>query len=66
MSDLNLASIQADLGVSLERFSQKREIIQTKTEEADLRKKQLGINQMRKKFDDLAEKIKKKGGEAYK
>ncbi len=61
MSDLNLASIQAGLGVSLERFSKIREIVQTEVEKGGLGKKTLGTNQMRKEFDNLAEKIREKG-----
>ena len=60
MLDLNLALIQAGLGVSLERFSKIWEIMQTEAEEANLGKKTLGTNQMKKKFDNLAEKIREK------
>ncbi len=60
MSDLNLASIQAGLGVSLERFSKIREIVQIEAEEAGLGKKTLGTNQMRKELDNLAEKIRER------
>lgn len=60
MSDLNLASIQVELGVFLERFSKIQDIVQTEVEEAGLGKKTLETNQMRKKFDNLAEKIRKR------
>ena len=57
MSDLNLTSIQAGLGVSLARFMKIREIVQTEADEASWGKKILGTNQIRKKLDILAEQI---------
>ncbi|MCJ1348828.1 hypothetical protein MMC31_007061 [Peltigera leucophlebia] len=57
MSDLNLTSIQAGLGVSLSRFMKIREIVKKEVEEAGLGKKTLGTNQMRKELDTLAEQI---------
>ena len=58
MSDLNLTSIQAGLGVSLSRFMKIREIVKKEVEEAGLGKKTLGTNQMRNELDILAEQIK--------
>ena len=57
MSDLNLASIQTGLGVSISRFMKIREIVQNEAEEAGLGRKTLGTNQMRKELDRLAEQI---------
>lgn len=44
MLDLNLASLQTDMGVILERFAKIYEKVQTKVEEGGLGKKTLGIN----------------------
>lgn len=54
MSDLNLASIQASLGVSLEGFVKIREIVQKEAEETGLGKKTSGPNQTRKELDNRA------------
>lgn len=60
MLDLNLALIKTGLGISLERFAKLREIVQTKAKKVGLGKKMLKTNQMRKKFDNLVEKIRKR------
>ena len=60
MSNLNLALIQAGLGVSLERFLKIQEIVQIKVKEAYLGEKTLKTNQMRKEFDNLVEKIRER------
>ena len=60
ISDVNLASIQAGLRVSLERFSKIREIVQIEAEKAGLRKKTLRTNQIKKELDNLIEKIKER------
>ncbi len=46
--------------VFLERFSKVEEVVQTETKEVNLREKILETNQMRKKLDNLAKKIKKR------
>lgn len=60
MSDLKLALIQAGFRMSLERFIKMYEIIQTKVKEGNLENKMLKTNHMKKKLDNLVEKIQKR------
>lgn len=60
MSDINLVSIQAGLGVSLERFAKIYKIVQIEAEKGGLGNKTLKTNQMKKELDNLVKKIKKK------
>lgn len=61
MSDLNVASIQSGLGMSLAKFGKICHIVQEEVEQAGLERKTLWTNQVRKDFDILAEKIRLKG-----
>lgn len=60
MSDLNVATIQSDLKISLSKFMKIRKIVQNKTEEVGLGKKLLKTNQMKKEFYRLVEQDKLK------
>lgn len=57
MLDLNLILIQVSLEVSLERFVKIQKIVQIKIEERVWGNKMLETNQIRKKLDNLSEKI---------
>lgn len=57
MLNLILALIQTSLKMSLSRFMKMRKIVQNKAEKANLGRKILRINQMRKNLNRLAEQI---------
>lgn len=60
MSDLNLASIQADLKLSLKKVAKIHEIFQIEIEKVSLKKKVLRIYQMRKDLTILRKNKKKR------
>lgn len=57
MSILNLASIQINLRMFLSGFMKIREIVQNKVKEVGLRRKTLGINQIKNELDRLIKQI---------